>query len=158
GFHFVQSGLRGGRCAALALSTRGLALFSPALSALTRNDQSSRRNVVLDVDADAVPAERVRRVDRRNGQVGRQAGNREEADGEAGVSARERAPRQLADAAAIDHRRPEEWYVGYFDHAGEGGEGWVTPDDRAEVDEREEAARNSGVRGGEILNVDLGRV
>ena len=51
--------------------------------------QSSRRNV-LDVDADAVPAQRVRRVDRGDGQLD-QAHDRQDGDGEPGVSARGRA-------------------------------------------------------------------
>jgi len=45
--------------------------------------QSSRRNV-LDVYADAVPAQRVRRVDRRDGHLD-QAHDRQEGDGEPGV-------------------------------------------------------------------------
>src|SRR5207344_2156791 len=69
----------------------------------TTKSQSSRLNV-LDVDADAVPAQRARRVDRGDGQLD-QAPNRQDGDGEPRVSARGR--NKLRDAATIVHRRPQ---------------------------------------------------
>src|SRR5262249_48671165 len=50
--------------------------FCRARSALARTLQSARRNV-LDVDADAVAAEGVRRVDRRDGEFRPDAGDRQ---------------------------------------------------------------------------------
>ena len=64
---------------------------------------SSRRNV-LDVDANAVPAQRIRRVDSGDGQLD-QAQDRQEGDGERGLSARGCAQKQLRNAATIVHRR-----------------------------------------------------
>src|SRR6516165_6313638 len=78
--------MRKRRCAAM-LGHRGCN-DDAAHNGLIRatKSQSSRRNV-LDVDADAVPAQRVRRVDRRDGHLD-QAHDRQEGDGEPGVSAR----------------------------------------------------------------------
>src|ERR1700687_3607474 len=64
-------------------------------STLATKSQKSRRNV-LDVDADAVPAQRARRVDHGDGQL-EQAHDRQDGDGEPGVSARGRAQQQLCD-------------------------------------------------------------
>src|SRR5229473_6445552 len=74
-------------------------------STLATKSQSMRRNV-LDVDADAVPAQRVRRVDRGDGQL-ELAHDRQDGDGERGVSARGRAQQHLGDAATIVHSCPQ---------------------------------------------------
>jgi hypothetical protein len=108
------------------------------LLALATKSQSSRRNV-LDVDADAVPAQRVRRVDRGDGQLD-QAQDRQEGDGEPGVSARGRAQQQLPDAATIVHRRPQRGkFDGLLDRACRNLEGvgdvGLTRDNGARVDQ-----------------------
>jgi hypothetical protein len=76
-----------------------LVVFAGLVRATT--SQSSRQNV-LDVDANAVPAQRARRVDRGDGQLD-QADDRQDGDGEPSVSARGPAQQQLRDAATIVH-------------------------------------------------------
>src|SRR5690349_20097005 len=66
------------------------------LGALSSSAQPLRRNV-LDVDADPVAGQRIRRVDRGDRQLER-ACDRQDGDGERGVSARLRTEHQLRDA------------------------------------------------------------
>ena len=76
-----------------------LVVFAGLIRATT--SQSSRQNV-LDVDANAVPAQRVRRVDRGDGQLD-QADDRQDGDGEPSVSARGARP---AAAPRCGNNRP----------------------------------------------------
>src|SRR6185436_1740885 len=99
--------------------------------------QPSRLNV-LDVNADAVPAQGVCRVDRGDGQVG-EAPDRQVADGEPGLSAWGAAEQQLRDAAAIVHcrrqRRKRDELAGALRNLGRVGEVGLAADDGACVDQ-----------------------
>jgi hypothetical protein len=67
---------------------------------------------IFDVNADAISAEWVRRVDHGDCQL-ELAHDRQNGDGERTLSARRRAQQQLRDAATIVHRRPQR---GKFDN------------------------------------------
>ena len=75
-----------------------------------------------------------------------------------------RTPRQLPDAATIVHRRPNGGMVEgdgideLIERGAWSGEGWLTPNNGAQVDERKEELENLRGRESEILNVDLGRI
>src|SRR5262249_61891153 len=144
-----------------AQSVLGVIVICQAFSALTRATAEGQRTKVHVVDADADPAQGVRGVDRRDGQV-EEAPDRQVADGEPGLSARGPAEQQLRDAAAIVHRRPQRWkrdeLAGALRNLGWVGEIGLAPDNGARVDQGYEEFRDLRRQAGEILNVDLGRV
>src|SRR4051812_29162287 len=79
-------------------------VVSGRFSALTRATSQAPRQNVLDVNADAVPAQGGRCVDRRDGQF-EEAPDREIADRERRLSGWGAAEQQLRDVAAIVHCR-----------------------------------------------------
>jgi len=134
-------------------------VLRPTISAAKR--YSSRRNV-LDVDANAVPAQRIRRVDSGDGQLD-QAQDRQEGDGERGLSARGCAQKQLRNAATIVHRGPPRGKSnGLLDRASGNGKGIVnfglTRNNCARVDQGHDELHDRCRLEIEVLNVDLGRV
>jgi len=136
-------------------------VVSRRFSALTRATSQAPRQNVLDINADAVPAQSGRCVDRRDGQF-EEAPDREIADRERRFSAWGATEQQLRDVAAIVHCRRQRWkgdeLAGVLRDFGWIGEFGLAPNNRARVDQGYEEFRDLRRLTGDILNVDLGRV